>query len=82
MVQHLGNQASATIVPSNHSKVGALTTIVQLTTIDEIYKAQPEAMRAVLVMKMDIEGHEGIALRGAKEFFSEAPPCVLRVEFM
>jgi len=86
MVAHFGNQASATVVQdgntSNSHVKSQRGVAVELTTLDEIYHAHPELMRRVFIMKIDVEGHEGLALRGGRKFFSEAPPCVLKAELI
>jgi len=52
---------------------------VPLTTVDAMQKVTPE-LGYVLVAKMDIEGNEGQALLGAKEFLASSPPCYLFIE--
>jgi len=52
---------------------------VPLTTLDSMLDSEPE-LRNVLVAKMDIEGNEGKALKGATRLLKEAPPCYLMIE--
>jgi len=52
---------------------------VKVTTLDSILN-HDERKASIFAVKMDIEGSEGHALRGAQEFLSKAPPCVLTVE--
>lgn len=37
-------------------------------------------MKRILAMKMDIEGSEGNALKGASKLLSEVPPCYMQIE--
>jgi len=52
---------------------------VPATSIDAMAEAEP-ALQKLLAMKLDIEGFEGQALRGAKRFLSTTPPCILNIE--
>jgi len=52
---------------------------VKVTTLDSILLQRSPAPR-IFVMKMDIEGFEGLALKGAKHFMSATPPCLLQIE--
>lgn len=54
---------------------------VPATTLDAMFETEP-ALSKVLAMKMDIEGYEGFALRGAKKFLAAAPPCLLFMELV
>lgn len=54
---------------------------VGLTTIDSMLDSNP-ALQKVLAMKMDIEGNEGRAFKGATRFLEEFPPCYLLVELV
>merc|ERR1712232_852297 len=53
---------------------------VQMTTIDSIYHSIPSIMRRVGLMKIDVEGWEGKVLYGCKRLFTEAPPCMIKLE--
>merc|ERR1712216_981165 len=55
-------------------------TVVPVTTLDAIYRAYPDVMRRVLIMKLDTEGFDGRAVLGAENFMREAPPCLLQME--
>lgn len=52
---------------------------IGLTTVDMMLEAHP-ALKSVVSMKADIEGNEGRMLKGANEFFTKYPPCLLTVE--
>jgi len=51
----------------------------KVTTLDSMVHQSPEMQRLRLA-KMDIEGSEGLALKGGRELFSKYPPCTLVVE--
>lgn len=53
---------------------------VASTTLDELYSARPELLGSLLAAKLDCEGCEGQALRGAKKLLLESPPCLLAFE--
>merc|ERR1719373_269322 len=52
---------------------------VGLTTIDSILDSNP-ALEKLMAMKMDIEGNEGKALKGAVKLLAKFPPCFLMIE--
>lgn len=52
---------------------------VPATTLDAILH-QDDAMKNVFAMKMDIEGFEYYAMKGAEEFFQKHKPCMISVE--
>lgn len=52
---------------------------VKETTIDAILR-NDRRLKGVLSMKVDIGGKEGRMLQGAKEFFSQVPPCYLTIK--
>jgi len=53
----------------------------KVTTLDSMLHQSPEMQRLRLA-KMDIEGSEGLALKGGQELFSKYPPCTLVVELV
>lgn len=77
----LGNQGHNTAVGGSPDGPIGESFAAPVTTLDEMYREMPEVMGRVLVMKMDIEGAEGWALRGAARFLAEAPPCFCKLEF-
>jgi FkbM family methyltransferase len=54
---------------------------VQSTTSDLMLKYNP-AMKAIMIAKVDIEGHEGHFLKGSSLLFSSFPPCILTIELI
>jgi FkbM family methyltransferase len=54
---------------------------VPLTTGDQMLQYNP-AMKAIMVAKVDIEGHEGHFIRGSQLLFSDYPPCILTIELI
>jgi len=54
---------------------------VPLTTGDQILQYNA-AMKAIMIAKVDIEGHEGHFIRGSQLLFSEYPPCILTIELV
>ncbi|CAK0871927.1 unnamed protein product [Prorocentrum cordatum] len=54
---------------------------VQTTTGDLLLRYNP-AMKAIMIAKVDIEGHEGHFLKGASLLFSKFPPCVMTIELI
>jgi len=54
---------------------------VELTTADNMLDLNP-AMKALLIAKVDIEGHEGHFIKGAKTLFSKFPPCYMTIELV
>lgn len=52
----------------------------KVTTLDSILQRGEMKHRKIFAMKMDVEGSEGHALRGARQLLSEAPPCILQLE--
>lgn len=54
---------------------------VPLTTLDAMMHASP-VMKYLSVAKFDIEGNEGLALKGAQDLFSNHPPCTLVIELV
>jgi FkbM family methyltransferase len=55
---------------------GACKERVNVTTIDRLVDSRTD----ITVMKMDIEGYEVYALRGAHKLLSTTPPCVIHIE--
>merc|ERR1719487_2487490 len=54
--------------------------IVPAYTIDDIMSQYPDV--CIAVMKIDVEGYEGHALRGAKSLFMNGcPPCAVFFEY-
>jgi FkbM family methyltransferase len=45
------------------------------------YLQQILGARQIRLLKIDVEGHEGAVIRGAKEFFEVCPPCAVLFEF-
>jgi len=54
---------------------------VPLTTGDRMLASNP-AMKAILVAKVGIEGHEGHFLEGSQRLFSQYPPCIMTIELI
>jgi len=54
---------------------------VPLTTGDRMLASNP-AMKAILVAKVGIEGHEGHFLEGSQRLFSQYPPCIMTIELV
>ncbi|CAK0863246.1 unnamed protein product [Prorocentrum cordatum] len=54
---------------------------VELTTGDRMLHGNP-AMKAIMVAKVDIEGHEGHFLQGSQLLFSKFPPCFMTIELI
>jgi len=54
---------------------------VPLTTGDLMLQHNP-ALKAILIAKVDIEGHEGHFLKGSQRFFSQYPPCIMTIELI
>mmetsp|Transcript_19566 Transcript_19566/g.51916 ORF Transcript_19566/g.51916 Transcript_19566/m.51916 type:complete len:147 (+) Transcript_19566:1-441(+) len=70
--------------PSKHEQKFAPRVTVEeyevpLTTGDLMLQYNP-AFKAILIAKVDIEGHEGHFLKGSQRLFSKYPPCVLTIE--
>jgi len=53
---------------------------VLLTTGDNMLLNNAADMRAIMMARIDIGGHEGHFLKGSKLLFSQFPPCSLTVE--
>ncbi|CAK0790451.1 unnamed protein product [Prorocentrum cordatum] len=54
---------------------------VPLTTGDLMLKYNP-ALKAILIAKVDIEGHEGHFLKGSQNLFSKYPPCIMTIDLI
>jgi hypothetical protein len=54
---------------------------VDLTTGDNILSGNT-AMKAIMIAKVDIEGHEGHFIKGSQLLFSEYPPCIMTIELV
>jgi FkbM family methyltransferase len=54
---------------------------VQSTTGDLMLKYN-SAMKAIMIAKVDIEGHEGHFLKGSSLLFSNFPPCIMTIELI
>jgi len=54
---------------------------VELTSGDRILHGSP-AMKAILIAKVDIEGHEGHFIQGSHLLFSKFPPCFMTIELI
>jgi FkbM family methyltransferase len=54
---------------------------VELTTGDRMLHGNP-AMKAIMIAKVDIEGHEGHFIQGSQRLFSEFPPCFMTIELI
>jgi len=54
---------------------------VTLTTGDAMLLNNPE-MKAIMVAKIDIGGHEGHFLKGSKILFSQFPPCSVTIDLI
>jgi FkbM family methyltransferase len=72
--------------PSKHAqkfarKVEVKEFSVELTTADNMLHSNP-VMKAILIAKVDIEGHEGHFIKGAKTLFSKHPPCYMTIELV
>eukprot|EP00747_Dinoflagellata_sp_TGD_P125128 gnl/TRDRNA2_/TRDRNA2_174111_c1_seq9.p1 gnl/TRDRNA2_/TRDRNA2_174111_c1~~gnl/TRDRNA2_/TRDRNA2_174111_c1_seq9.p1 ORF type:complete len:288 (-),score=27.73 gnl/TRDRNA2_/TRDRNA2_174111_c1_seq9:362-1225(-) len=76
----LNSGLTSAVAPEVISSNSTSKIVAPLTTLDEIYRAYPEVMRRVLVMKLDVEGFEGRSLLGAQDLMGAAPPCLLMVE--
>mmetsp|Transcript_50325 Transcript_50325/g.145966 ORF Transcript_50325/g.145966 Transcript_50325/m.145966 type:complete len:336 (-) Transcript_50325:59-1066(-) len=63
---------------SNHSTDNSVVS-AKVTTLDSMARESPGLQRLRLA-KLDIEGSEGLALKGGQELFSQYPPCTLVVE--
>jgi FkbM family methyltransferase len=64
---------------SNYSSTSVFT--AKVTTLDSMLHQSPDMQRLRLA-KMDIEGSEGLALKGGRELFTNYPPCTLVVELV
>jgi len=62
-------------------KVKVQEVSVELTTGDNILSGNA-AMKAIMIAKVDIEGHEGHFLKGSQLLFSEYPPCIMTIELV
>merc|ERR1719145_270026 len=54
---------------------------VPLTTGDRMLASNP-ALKAIMIAKVDIEGHEGHFLKGSEQLFSQYPPCIMTIELI
>jgi FkbM family methyltransferase len=54
---------------------------VELTTGDRMLHGNP-AMKAIMIAKVDIEGHEGHFIQGSQLLFSKFPPCFMTIELI
>lgn len=81
MILQPSNKGSSSVVGNKGGRSDRLgrQQTVGLTTIDAILSIEP-ALQKVLVMKMDVEGNEGRALKGARELLAKYPPCYLLME--
>jgi len=72
--------------PSKHEQKFAPRVTVEeyevpLTTGDLMLQYNP-AFKAILIAKVDIEGHEGHFLKGSQQLFSKYPPCIMTIEMI
>ena len=53
---------------------------VRATRIDTLLRAHGDLQNDVVAVKMDVEGHESYALRGAEKLFTEQKPMIMMEE--
>ena len=76
-VPNAGNVGTA-FVRGGSCAVGQAS--VPVLVIDDLFAALPESLPAPSVLKMDIEGFELLALRGAEKWLARRPPKIVLIE--
>lgn len=74
-----GGSRAVVLMEKPHDGKPSLQAQVPMTTIDNISEDAGDLAKNVFAMKMDIEGHEWSALRGASKFLQNGP-CIILVE--
>lgn len=70
--------AVATEIPAHSIKL--IVNKVKATRIDTLLRANSNLQNDVVGVKMDVEGHESFALRGAEKLFTEQKPMLMLEE--
>lgn len=75
-----GGEASSAPQEPLASTVQLIRNKVQATRLDTLLRANGDLQKDVVAVKMDVEGHESFALRGAEKLFTEQKPMLMLEE--